>query len=176
MSAWRPTARLPRRVTSPIARAGFTVDIAMTCSSVKPMPRKRAMISTMLCTVLARPGIVRSVLMQCGVRPWSRTRRPTLKPKFMRPCAVSSHTPRAASSLASGTSFPLVSRTPPGLGGEEMRDDVARLQQREQLADHVRVVALGRITDVDHQRHAALACRALGQARHLHPEDLERGR
>src|SRR5215475_13680527 len=115
MSAWRPTWREPRRPASPIARAGLTVDIAMTCSSVKPMPRKRAMISTMLCTVLARPGMVRSVLMQCGVKPWSRTRRPTLKPKFIRPCAVSSHTPRAASSLASGTSLPLVSSTPPGL-------------------------------------------------------------
>jgi hypothetical protein len=52
-----------------MARAGLIVDAAITCSSVKPMPRKRAMISTMLCTVLSRPGMVRSVLMQCGISP-----------------------------------------------------------------------------------------------------------
>jgi hypothetical protein len=42
--------------------------------------------------------------------------RPTSKLKFMRPCAVSNHTPRAAASRASGTSLPLPSSTPPGLG------------------------------------------------------------
>ena len=64
MSACRPTARLPIRASAPMALAGFAVDIVTTWGSVKPRPRKRVMISVMLCTVLSRPGTVRSVLMQ----------------------------------------------------------------------------------------------------------------
>ena len=53
MSACRPTARLPepvlaRRSPSP----GFAVHIVTTCGSVKPSPRKRVIISVMLCTVI----------------------------------------------------------------------------------------------------------------------------
>ena len=40
MSAWRPTARLPSRCSSLIARAGFSVDIVTTCGSVKPEPEE----------------------------------------------------------------------------------------------------------------------------------------
>ena len=74
------------------------------------------MISVMLCTVLSRPGTVRSVLMQWGISPCSMQRRPTSKLKFILPCAVSNQTPRSAASRASGTSLPLASSTPPGLG------------------------------------------------------------
>ena len=69
----------------------------------------------MLWTVRARPGTVRSVLMQWGSTPWSITRSPTSKAKFIRPWAVSSHTPRSWASRASGTSLPSASSTPPGL-------------------------------------------------------------
>ncbi len=86
-----------------------------TWGSVKPRPRKRVIISVRLCTVMMRPGTVRSVLMQWGSTPCSITRRPTSKLKFMRPCAVSNHTPRSAASFTSGISLPLPSRTPPGL-------------------------------------------------------------
>ena len=96
--------------------AGFAVHIVTTCGNVKPSPMKRVIISVMLCTVLARPGTVRSVLMQCGSSPCSMMRRPTSKLKFIRPCAVSNHTPRLAASRASGTSLPLMSSTPPGFG------------------------------------------------------------
>ena len=98
-----------------MALAGLAVDIVTTCGSVKPSPRKRVMISVMLCTVMMRPGTVRSVLMQCGSSPCSMMRRPTSKLKFIRPWAVSNHTPRSAASRASGTSLPLASSTPPGL-------------------------------------------------------------
>ena len=90
-------------------------DIVTTCGRVKPRPRKRVIISVMLCTVFSRPGIVRSVLMQCGASPCSSTRRPTSKLKLSRPWAVSSQTPRSAASRASGTSLPSASSTPPGL-------------------------------------------------------------
>ena len=96
--------------------AGLVVDIVTTWGTVKPRPGKRVIISVMLCTVIARPGTVRSVEMQWGSRPCSRILRPTSKLKFMRPCAVSNHTPRAAASRASGTSLPLPSSTPPGFG------------------------------------------------------------
>ncbi len=72
------------------------------------------MISTRPWTGSSLPGAVRSVLMQWGSSPWSMMRRPWSKPKFWRPWAVSSHTPRSAASFASGTSLPLASRTPPG--------------------------------------------------------------
>src|SRR6266446_5540333 len=58
-----------RRCPAPMALAGFAVHMVTTCGSVKPSPRKRVIISFMLCTVLSRPGTVRSVLMQCGSRP-----------------------------------------------------------------------------------------------------------
>ena len=115
MSAWWPTASEPMRSSWPSALAGLMVHISTTCSRVNSMARKRVIISVMLWTVNWRPGRVRSVLMQWGINPWSSTRWPTSKLKFIRPWAVSSHTPRSWASLASGTSLPWESITPPGL-------------------------------------------------------------
>ena len=78
-----------------MARAGLMVHISTTRSMVKPMARKRVIISVMLWTVRMRPGTVRSVLMQWGSTPWSSTRSPMSKLKLARPWAVSSQTPRS---------------------------------------------------------------------------------
>ena len=67
-------------------------------------------------------------------------------------------------------------QNPAGIGGEVVREDIPLLEEGQERADHRRVVALLRVPDVDHELGAALAGRPPGQAWHLHPHDLQRGR
>ena len=158
MSACRPTARLPSRSSAPMALAGFAVDIVTTCGSVKPSPRKRVMISVMLCTVLSAAGHgevgadavgQQALLDACA--------GPTSKLKFIRPCAVSNHTPRSRRLARLRHELAVGVEHAAGIGGEVVGEDVALLEQRQQRADHLRVVALLGVADVHHQRDAALA-------------------
>ncbi len=62
------------------------------------------------------------------------------------------------------------------VGREQVGDDIAGLEQGQQFTNHVRAIAFFGIADVDHQWYVAFARRAFGQTRHLHAQDLQRGR
>ena len=103
-------------------------------------------------------------------------RRPTSKLKFMRPWAVSEPDAAIGRLARLGHQLAVGVEHAAGVGGEVMGEDVAVVQQRQQLADDVGVIALLSVADVDHQPGAAFARRAPRQAGHLHAEDLQRRR
>ena len=60
-----------------------------------------------------------------------------------------------------------------GVAGEVMSHDVAFVEDGQQFADHVGVVALQRVADVDHQRHSGFHGSPFGHPGHLHSHDLQ---
>ena len=117
-----------------MALAGFEVHIVTTCSSVKPSPRKRVIISVMLCTVLSRPGTVRSVLMQCGKQPLVDAAAAHVEAEI-RPSVggVEPDAPRRCLTRL-GHQVPIGVQDAPGIGGEVVGENVALLEERQQAS------------------------------------------
>jgi hypothetical protein len=134
------------------------------------------MISVMLCTVWRRPGTVRSVLMT--VREDALVDDAAADVEAEVHAAVRGIEPDAAVGGLShfGYEFAVGVEDAPGVRREVVRENVARLEHGEQRVDYLRVVAFGRVPDVDHEPDAGLARRSLGHSRHLHAHDLERRR
>ena len=72
-----------------------------------------------------------------------------------------------------GHEFALAVEHATGMGGEQVRDDVTRLEEWQQFTDDFGRVAARGVPDVDHEWQIGLAGGALGQAWHFHAEDLQ---
>ena len=122
----------------------------------------------MLWTVFSRPGIVMSGADRARLHTLVEGRLRHVEAEVLPPVGGVEEHPSLLGIDDLGDHSPIVVQNPARVAGEQVRDDVPGLQQRQQVARYSRPIGRTAVSNVYHKAHTALVGRQLGELDHLH--------